>query len=531
MSDDETERSIPDENAEPYYHDGSDSSSISDHQTRRAILIVSDDNEDDEDDETPPKRSTFDDTPPPPPFSVDYSTSKKKEEEEKEDEWSPPLSADESPPLYNGMSPFSIASQRITQLQQRARAGSTESENSGASGRVRGIVSALQSRTGTPGSGWGWGSGVEPTSDDEERVRVRDEAAQDDGWGSVESASDAGEDDSWGSVEPASDADEEAVGEGQTEYEGESEDTGVGSEEEEEEDEDVVPLGFNEDGDYDEDEGVVPLGFDEDGDEKMDAWEDSPPLPERRIMRKRVVAKLLDSPQAAEKSAFIRAAHEKYEEEDRLLNTKAAFRLNHVPGRRRSTQKNSFTKKYVELLNDDILDAIGRDGYVDTNRTEESFEIVCGSAVLGSHWSRSEKEVFFNNLTVLGKDRVDEVAKAVGTKSVIECRAYILELEAAVKPIYKGMKKVGMDKIPAAVEVSCLCAEALERQAYHVERRKRIDEERMEKERWGVSWLIDTDLAEHIDMLIKDGDVDAIEDIAPDAELLNVKNMLQLSER
>ena len=184
----------------------------------------------------------------------------------------------------------------------------------------------------------------------------------------------------------------------------------------------------------------------------------------------------------------------------------------------------------MELLNEDIMDAMDRDGYFEDDARLQK------SQVLGSEWTRAEKTAFFNHLTVLGRDRLDEVAKAIGTKSIIECRAYLLTLDHALFPIkeYGVLSHRELVKpwsIPAAVELTDECVEALDKQALNVERRRRLDEERYEKERWGGTWLIDTDMAYHLDGLMKAGDVEAVNEIAPEAELLNPDKMLELSER
>jgi hypothetical protein len=91
---------------------------------------------------------------------------------------------------------------------------------------------------------------------------------------------------------------------------------------------------------------------------------------------------------------------------------------------------------------------------------------------------------------------------------------------------------IGLGEIPAAVELSEACIKALDQQAKFVADRQRRDQEKVEKRRWGANfWLLDSKWASQIEQFYKSGDIDSILDIAPEAELLNVAKILELSER
>lgn len=195
--------------------------------------------------------------------------------------------------------------------------------------------------------------------------------------------------------------------------------------------------------------------------------------------------------------------------------------------------------EYVHLLNGDIGDAAGRNIY---SSSSSSSSAECpppkpGSYVGASYWTGSEKDTFFDLLAVLGKGRADAIARGIQTKSVLECQAHIAMLDKGSSATrawvrYRSRDTVGLGKIPAAVEVSTRCIEALDHQALLLrEALKKADDEE-EKRRWGgIFWLVDYGLAARIDEYYQAGDLESVHSIALEAELLNVGNMIKLSER
>ena len=94
-----------------------------------------------------------------------------------------------------------------------------------------------------------------------------------------------------------------------------------------------------------------------------------------------------------------------------------------------------------------------------------------------------------------------------------------------------------MADVPAAIEISDECAEALEEEAQLLENRTVADEQRREKNKWGKFWLLDSDISEHIEDLYEgyengsdEEGLEKIKEFAPEAELLSVLSMLNLSE-
>ncbi|KAF8249848.1 hypothetical protein K440DRAFT_188826 [Wilcoxina mikolae CBS 423.85] len=370
--------------------------------------------------------------------------------------------------------------------------------------------------SGSDGEG-DWGS-IEAMSDDEAEVgdEARPETDGDD-WGSVEAASDDEDNepgeriDDENEVRVTLDPTGEIPGDG--DYEAEPED----------EVEDIIPPHLS------------PVETESESEDELEEKNDVQHPPSDGSKTSQLVSKLPtpetsdhDSiPDYAAKSQFIHSASCQFKES--FIPKK---RPPKVTGRQRGEQINKFVSGYVDLLNSDIHQAAGRTVYNDSDR----FLIKNGSHVMGSFWTIKHKNEFFNHLAILGKDRVDAIAKAVG-KSVLECQAYInvlqegrLETQEWVGT--RSRDTIGLGEIPAAVELSEACIRALNQQAKFVADRQRRDQEKVEKRRWGANfWLLDSKWASQIDKFYKSGDIDSILDIAPEAELLNVAKMLELSER
>ncbi|PWW73138.1 hypothetical protein C7212DRAFT_284945 [Tuber magnatum] len=171
-----------------------------------------------------------------------------------------------------------------------------------------------------------------------------------------------------------------------------------------------------------------------------------------------------------------------------------------TPGRRRGQQIDRFNPEYIKELNDTIASANSRE------LCPNSLGILRGSWVVGSWWSHTEKHKFFNLIARIGRHDAAALANNMKTKSIVECRTYLKLLKQAVAEanenlLYKGGRLPRMTDIPAAVEISDECAEALEEEAQLLEYRTVADEQRREKHRWGKFWLLDGDISEYIEEL------------------------------
>jgi hypothetical protein len=385
---------------------------------------------------------------------------------------------------------------------------------------------------------------VESEEEEEEEEKEKERTPEptwddDDDWGSVAAASDRdeeGEEGDWGSVEAASEEPEEGA------EKDDDDDWGyvVASSDREEEDvaavegdsgDDEVPIGEEEGHIWERQVGEEEVEEEEEEEEEAESWQEEDST---KSLLEIAAAQSLPTPEQSDappatRSRFLRSASRKFRAES--ASGRPPPRLK-VKGRRRGPQINPFTKEYLDLLNSEIRLAAARETY----STTEKFQLREGSSVLGSWWTPEEKEVFFNHLAVLGKDRLDQIAKAVRTKTVVECAAYLQILHKGLEESHRWVRSrkrdtVGMEDIPAAVELSEDCVDALDKQAKLLQDRVIRDEEIQEKRQWGEFWLLDQDVAEGITTLYNSDDMDAVHDIAPEAELLHIGNMLQLSEQ
>jgi hypothetical protein len=236
---------------------------------------------------------------------------------------------------------------------------------------------------------------------------------------------------------------------------------------------------------------------------------------------------------AVKQAAARRTAARRASVQQAAARRAAERRAPKITGRTRGRQVDVYNSKYIELLNDQIELAASRG----LSEIEHDRDRV--TQVLGSVWTRRERDMFFKYIAIVGKDNVAELARLIGTKSVVECRAYVKALQdgrehdwhAPAKRWIREREIVSARDIPAAVELSDECVEALEEEAYVLEARIRKDEERREKVKWGDLWRLDAASSWTLEQMYKENEIDEIREIAPEAELLNIYNMLGISER
>lgn len=211
------------------------------------------------------------------------------------------------------------------------------------------------------------------------------------------------------------------------------------------------------------------------------------------------------------------------------------------------TKKRSHkAKKLIRKLNPDYISLLNEEIRLVTSRGCEGNPVASASArqrgsraIMGSVWTGYEKTAFFKYLSIVGKDNLPQLARGVGTKSIVECRAYLKALQDGKEDdfeffyvqAHRGRDLFSAEDAPAAVELSDECVKALEVHADYLEARTRRHEERREKTKWGDSWLLDSTTAEHIEHLYRNKCIEEIRDIAPEAELLNLDGMLDIAGR
>ncbi|EKD17785.1 uncharacterized protein L3040_002154 [Drepanopeziza brunnea f. sp. 'multigermtubi'] len=195
-----------------------------------------------------------------------------------------------------------------------------------------------------------------------------------------------------------------------------------------------------------------------------------------------------------------------------------------APNARMNLLKGFYNNNYRELLNSEIQDAVSRAG--PSSKLEES---QIGSSV----WTKHEKALFFASLDRLGKNDTPGIAEWTGSKSQHEVQEYINLLhQGSMERRAQGRKLVLSTGLPAAMEVSDECAALLERAGDALATIQELAEQKVEKGKWGESWLITEDVALAIEKRRKDAaGEEAMREVLPAANLLDFRKWLELSSR
>ena len=163
--------------------------------------------------------------------------------------------------------------------------------------------------------------------------------------------------------------------------------------------------------------------------------------------------------------------------------------------------KGCYNDNYRALYNDCVTEAAKRFG-------SSSPSFLARSQIGLSKWSSQEKEVFFNATAKLGRDNIPGIARAIGSKSQVEVREYLLLLresyvqhnlnEAQAKAI------ISPREIPAAVELSEECCNSLDTAGEALAWYQENYEAKQEQKKFGDCWLLGQDLAEEIEAAISE---------------------------
>ncbi|KAK2630605.1 hypothetical protein QTJ16_001425 [Diplocarpon rosae] len=214
----------------------------------------------------------------------------------------------------------------------------------------------------------------------------------------------------------------------------------------------------------------------------------------------------------------------------RAMNSKA-----HKPARKRKAPKPAseirvkrlksfYSNDYREMLNEEIQDAKLR-----ANPNVEMKSSQIGSSV----WSEAEKRVFFMSLDRLGRENIRGIGEHIGTKSQNQVQEYISLLHKSI--MERKEKKYPLltpSELPAAVEISDECVALLERAGDAIAAHQELAEEKVEKAKWGDSWLITEDVAQLIEKRRRDAaGEEAMEEVLPAANLLHLRIWLELSRQ
>ncbi|KAG4435689.1 hypothetical protein IFR05_008824 [Cadophora sp. M221] len=186
--------------------------------------------------------------------------------------------------------------------------------------------------------------------------------------------------------------------------------------------------------------------------------------------------------------------------------------------------KTYYSNDYRELLNSEIQDAAS--GVADNNRLK-------GGQIGSSIWTVAEKATMLAALERLGRDDVRGIADRIGTKSQHEVQEYVNLLHQSLMKWKQNLNRAPLPTdLPAAVEVSDECAAVLERAGEALAAHQERAEEKVEKAKWGDTWLINQDVALQIEKRRKQvSGEEEMEDVLPAANLLDLSNCVELSNR
>ncbi|CAL3965433.1 hypothetical protein PZA11_001820 [Diplocarpon coronariae] len=186
--------------------------------------------------------------------------------------------------------------------------------------------------------------------------------------------------------------------------------------------------------------------------------------------------------------------------------------------------KSFYSNEYREMLNEEIQDAQAR---ANPNVKTKASQI--GSSV----WSEAEKSLFFMSLDRLGRENIRGIGEQIGTKSQTQVQEYIILLHKGI--MERKEKKYTLltpSELPAAVEISDECVALLERAGDAIAIHQEVAEEKVEKTKWGDSWLITEDVARSIEKRRRDAAGEqAMEEVLPAANLLHLRTWLELSRQ
>ncbi|KAI5785056.1 hypothetical protein DFH27DRAFT_518947, partial [Peziza echinospora] len=191
---------------------------------------------------------------------------------------------------------------------------------------------------------------------------------------------------------------------------------------------------------------------------------------------------------------------------------------------------------YTNILNSTIQSVTTRDIAL----PKDKFPPLPSSYVLASYWTSDEKHRFFNALGRFGRHDIPSLAAGVGTKSQVECRAYVKALQEGLEDAKHSPEMaealIAYEDIPAAVELSNTLVSFLDEHANVLESEANLDEALEEQLIYGKDmWILDEALAARIDehWATSTSSSSSTKSFTPppQTELLRAHTFLRLSER
>ncbi|KFX87204.1 hypothetical protein V490_08449 [Pseudogymnoascus sp. VKM F-3557] len=184
--------------------------------------------------------------------------------------------------------------------------------------------------------------------------------------------------------------------------------------------------------------------------------------------------------------------------------------------------KGYYNDGYRQLLNNDIKDAT-------SYSLPSEYPPLPSSQIGSSMWTSSEKDSLFNALGRLGKDNIAGIATRIGSKSKLQVQEYLDLLQRN-----RGTRKpLVLTDLPVAFELSKACSQALDEARDALAIRQERHEETIERAKWGDdSWLLTEEVNESVEShLSQPNGEQALAEVLPAAQLLNLGNWLELSKR
>jgi RNA polymerase I-specific transcription initiation factor RRN5 len=188
-----------------------------------------------------------------------------------------------------------------------------------------------------------------------------------------------------------------------------------------------------------------------------------------------------------------------------------------------------YSDDYRKLLNEEILNAT-------TSTINESRSPASDPEQLGmTIWSTTEKAEFFDSLARLGPHDLCGISAYVRTKSEPEVHAFLRLLQESMVDRATGnnFRLLTQEELPAAVEISVSCCDALDLAAEALELFQRKREEEDEAAKRGDLWLLTQEEGLWVENQLKEGasGEGTVDDKIPEANLLALEKWLHLSER
>ncbi|ELR04105.1 hypothetical protein VC83_02022 [Pseudogymnoascus destructans] len=184
--------------------------------------------------------------------------------------------------------------------------------------------------------------------------------------------------------------------------------------------------------------------------------------------------------------------------------------------------KGYYNDGYRQLLNNDIKDAA-------SCSLPSDYPPLPNSQIGSSMWTTAEKGSLLTALGRLGKDNIAGIATRIGSKSKLQVQEYLDLLQRN-----RGTKKpLVLTDLPVAFEVSQKCSQALNEAAEALAMRQERHEETLERAKWGDdSWLLTKGVNESVESHLSEPNGEqALAEVLPAAQLLNLGNWLELSTR